>query len=67
MDESEFPTSKGELFSYHADRIVAGTILQTYHYMITGSLAHSYVITGEVIVFLKIDWPQQLLFYLAEP
>ncbi|KXJ85003.1 hypothetical protein Micbo1qcDRAFT_225014, partial [Microdochium bolleyi] len=63
------PADKDELFSYHADRIVAAAISQMYHYMITGGLTYSYVTTGEAIVFLKIDWktPEQLLFHLAEP
>ncbi|KXJ85265.1 hypothetical protein Micbo1qcDRAFT_169547 [Microdochium bolleyi] len=69
VNRSTIPTDKDELFSYHADRIVAAAISQTYHYMITGGLTYSYVTTGEAIVFLKIDWttPDQLLFHLAEP
>ncbi|KXJ84591.1 hypothetical protein Micbo1qcDRAFT_210574, partial [Microdochium bolleyi] len=69
VNRPKIPTDRDELFSYHADRIVAAAISQTYHYMITGGLTYSYVTTGEAIVFLKIDWktPEQLLFHLAEP
>ncbi|KAH7024831.1 uncharacterized protein B0I36DRAFT_366739 [Microdochium trichocladiopsis] len=69
INRSTIPTDKGELFSYHADRIVAAAVSQTYHYMITGGLTYSYVTTGEAIIFLKIDWqsPEHLLFHLAEP
>ncbi|KAH7016457.1 uncharacterized protein B0I36DRAFT_337757 [Microdochium trichocladiopsis] len=69
VNRTTIPTDKDELFSYHADKVVAAAICQTYHYMITGGLTYSYVTTGEAIVFLKIDWrtPEHLLFHLAEP
>ncbi|KAH7016320.1 uncharacterized protein B0I36DRAFT_224790, partial [Microdochium trichocladiopsis] len=48
-------------------RVVAAAVSQIYHCMIIGGLAYSYVTTGEAIIFLKIDWKEQLLFQLAEP
>ncbi|KAI6386420.1 hypothetical protein MCOR24_011298 [Pyricularia oryzae] len=56
-------------FQYHAERLTAAAITQTYHYMIEGGLEYGLLTTGEVIVFLKIDWrePETLLYHLAEP
>ncbi|KXH68190.1 hypothetical protein CSAL01_11474, partial [Colletotrichum salicis] len=56
-------------FQYHAERLTAAAITQTYHYMIEGGLEHGLLTTGEAIVFLKIDWrePGTLLYHLAEP
>ncbi|KAL5866430.1 hypothetical protein ACKVWC_011454 [Pyricularia oryzae] len=56
-------------FQYHAERLTAAAITQTYHYMIEGGLEYGLLTTGEAIVFLKIDWsePGTLLYHLAEP
>ncbi|PON19986.1 hypothetical protein TGAM01_v211146 [Trichoderma gamsii] len=56
-------------FQYHAERLTAAAISQTYHYMIEGGLDYGLLTTGETIVFLKIDWedPQTLYYHLAEP
>ncbi|KAK3339786.1 hypothetical protein B0T25DRAFT_418626, partial [Lasiosphaeria hispida] len=42
---------------------------QTYHYMLQAGLKMGLVATGEVIIFLKIDWadPSTLYYYVAEP
>lgn len=65
------PTSQDQvaLFQYHADRLVASAITQTFHYMIEGGLEYSYLTTGEAIVFLKLDWdqPKKLYYHLADP
>ncbi|KAF6807795.1 hypothetical protein CPLU01_15753 [Colletotrichum plurivorum] len=55
-------------FQYHAERLTAAAITQTYHYMIEGGLEHGLLTTGEAIVFLKIDWrkPETLFYHLAE-
>ncbi|KAH7118405.1 hypothetical protein EDB81DRAFT_848123 [Dactylonectria macrodidyma] len=56
-------------FQYHAERLTAPAITQTYHYMIEGGLENGLLTTGEVIVFLRIDWdePGTLFYHLAEP
>ena len=56
-------------FQYHAERLTAAAITQTYHYMIEGGLEYGLLTTGEAIVFLKIDWrePETLHYHLAEP
>ncbi|KAJ2891106.1 uncharacterized protein MKZ38_000915 [Zalerion maritima] len=57
------------LFQYHADKLAAAAITQTFHYMIEGGLDYGLLTTGEAIVFLKIDWadPTILYYHLAEP
>ncbi|KAJ4317082.1 hypothetical protein N0V84_007535 [Fusarium piperis] len=57
------------LFQYHAERLVAAAVTQTFHYMIEAGLEYGLLTTGETIVFLKIDWqdPGTLYFHLAEP
>ncbi|PNH36351.1 hypothetical protein BJF96_g623 [Verticillium dahliae] len=56
-------------FQYHAERLTASAITQTYHYMIESGLDYGLLTTGEAIVFLKIDWdqPETLYYHLAEP
>ena len=56
-------------FRYHAERLTAVALTQTYHYMILGGLEFGLLTTGEAIVFLKIDWeePDTLYYHLAEP
>ncbi|KAI0397976.1 hypothetical protein F5Y17DRAFT_257027 [Xylariaceae sp. FL0594] len=58
-----------ERFQYHAERLTAAALTQTYHYMIVGGLEFGLLTTGEAIVFLKIDWekPDTLYYHLAEP
>ena len=57
------------LFQYHADKLAAAAVTQTFHYMIEGGLEYGLLTTGETIVFLKIDWtdPSILYYHLAEP
>ncbi|KAH7111552.1 hypothetical protein EDB81DRAFT_925872 [Dactylonectria macrodidyma] len=56
-------------FQYHAEKLTASAITQTYHYMIESGLEYGLLTTGEAIVFLKIDWdePETLYYHLAEP
>ncbi|KAH7009224.1 uncharacterized protein B0I36DRAFT_342604 [Microdochium trichocladiopsis] len=63
---SEDPEAR---FAYHAERLTASAITQTYHYMIEGGLEYSLLTTGEAIVFLKVDWdePETLFYHLAVP
>ncbi|KAG7430111.1 hypothetical protein Forpi1262_v008280 [Fusarium oxysporum f. sp. raphani] len=57
------------LFQYHAEKLTASAITQTYHYMIESGLEYGLLTTGEAIVFLKVDWdePETLYYHLAEP
>ncbi|KAJ6438008.1 protein kinase-like domain [Purpureocillium lavendulum] len=56
-------------FEYHAERLTASAITQTYHYMIEAGLEYSLLTTGEAIVFLKVDWrePGTLFYHMAVP
>ncbi|KAG8664070.1 uncharacterized protein FPOAC1_014137 [Fusarium poae] len=57
-------------FQYHAEKLTASAITQTYHYMIESGLGYGLLTTGEAIVFLNIDWdddPETLYYHLAEP
>ncbi|KAL2258771.1 hypothetical protein VTK26DRAFT_7794 [Humicola hyalothermophila] len=64
------PVSDEEaVFQYHADRLVAAAVTQTFDYMIQAGLTYGCLTTGEAFVFLKIDWthPTTLFYHLAEP
>ncbi|GAB0139112.1 hypothetical protein EsDP_00007327 [Epichloe bromicola] len=56
-------------FQYHADRLVAAAVTQTFDYMIQAGLTYGCLITGEAIVFLKVSWTTSITLYyhLAEP
>lgn len=56
-------------FRYHAERLTASAVTQTYHYMIESGLEYGLLTTGEAIVFLKVEWdePETLYYHLAEP
>ncbi|KAI9896019.1 hypothetical protein N3K66_009088 [Trichothecium roseum] len=56
-------------FQYHAERLTASALTQTYHYMIEGGLDYELLTTGEATVFLMVDWaePNVLYYHLAEP
>ncbi|KAI1310837.1 hypothetical protein F5Y03DRAFT_382381 [Xylaria venustula] len=55
-------------FRYHAERLTAAALTQTYHYIILGGLEFGLLTTGEAIVFLKINWEKLdiLYYHLAE-
>ncbi|KJZ70180.1 hypothetical protein HIM_10440 [Hirsutella minnesotensis 3608] len=64
------PTDDSEgRFKYHAEKLTASAVTQTYHYMIEGGLEYGLLTTGEATVFLKVDWsePETLYYHLAEP
>ncbi|KAI8396436.1 hypothetical protein FOFC_20984 [Fusarium oxysporum] len=56
-------------FQYHAEKLTASAVAQTYHCMIESGLEYGLLTTGEAIVFLKVDWndPETLYYHLAEP
>ncbi|KAJ9412724.1 hypothetical protein QL093DRAFT_2123734 [Fusarium oxysporum] len=45
-------------FQYHAEKLTASAITQTYHYMIDSSLEYGLLTTDEAIMFLKVDWDE---------
>ncbi|RAL59462.1 hypothetical protein DID88_006578 [Monilinia fructigena] len=58
-----------EHFQYHADRLVASAITQTFSYMIQGGTQYAYITTGEAFVFLHVplDDPGTIYYHLVEP
>ncbi|EXL90018.1 hypothetical protein FOIG_16704 [Fusarium odoratissimum NRRL 54006] len=42
-------------FQYHAEKLTASAITQTYHYIIKSGLKYGLLTTGEAIVFLKVN------------
>ncbi|RMI95609.1 hypothetical protein CDV36_016391, partial [Fusarium kuroshium] len=71
VNRKKIPTSvdPGGRFQYHAERLTASALTQTYHYMIEGGVEYGLMTTGEATVFLKVDWarPETLYYHLAEP
>ncbi|QSZ32117.1 hypothetical protein DSL72_001686 [Monilinia vaccinii-corymbosi] len=75
IDRTVVPPSKiegidnPENFEYHADRLVASAITQTFSYMIQGGTQYGYITTGEAFVFLhvRLDDPSIIYYHLAEP
>lgn len=71
VNRKTIPTSADpdKLFQYHAEKLTAAALTQTYHYMIEGGLEFGLLTTGAAIVFLKVDWkePDTLFYHLAEP
>ncbi|KAI1856080.1 uncharacterized protein JN550_013910 [Neoarthrinium moseri] len=43
-------------FEYHAVRLTAAAVTQTYKYVINGRLEYGLLTTGETIVSLRMDW-----------
>lgn len=66
---NKIPTDPEAKFQYHAEQLTASAITQTYHYMIESGLEYGLLTTGEMTVFLNVDWddPSTLLYHLAEP
>ena len=70
VDRDLVPTAENpDHFQYHADRLVASVITQTFSYMIQGGTQYGYITTGEAFVFLRIriDDPRTVYYHLAEP
>jgi hypothetical protein len=58
-----------ELFRYHAERLVAAVLTQTFSYMMHAGTLMGYMTIGEAIVFLRVslDDASTLEYHLAEP
>jgi len=70
IDCGSVPSAKEpEHFQYHADRLVASVVTQTFSYMIQGGTQYGYITTGEAFVFLhiRLDDPRTVYYHLAEP
>jgi hypothetical protein len=69
VNRKTIPMADEKKFQYNAEKLTAAALTQTYSYMIESGLEYGLLTTGEMIVFLKIDWnrPQTLLYHLSEP
>lgn len=58
-----------EYFVYHAEKIVAAAVAQTYKYMLESGCEYGCLTTGECILFLRIleKDPNTLYYHLSEP
>ncbi|KAL8700140.1 MAG: hypothetical protein Q9201_005608, partial [Fulgogasparrea decipioides] len=57
-------------FEYHAERLVAAVVAQTFSYMVKSATQYGYITTGEAFVFLNIkleDDAKTVYYHLAEP
>ena len=63
------PNDEEGLFRYHAERVAAAVLTQTFSYMIRAGTRRGYMTMGETIVFLRIPSKDAstLEFHLAEP
>lgn len=69
VNRVKIPVDAGDKLNYHADRLVASAVTQTFEYMIDNGLEFSSIATGRAEVFLRVreDDPQIVYYYLAEP
>lgn len=69
IQRASIPIDPHEKFCYHADRLVAAAITQTYLYMLESGVEYSCIVTGEAVVFLWIREQESntLYYHLAEP
>lgn len=70
VNRTTIPDSKDKAarFQYHAEKLAATAVTQTFDDMIRAGLTYGCLTTGEAYVFLKVDWTDMTLYYhLAEP
>ncbi|KAI1839435.1 hypothetical protein JX266_014354 [Neoarthrinium moseri] len=62
------PTAAGPIgrFEYHAVRLTAAAVTQTYKYVINGRLEYGLLTTGETIVSRRMDWRDPEALEMAE-
>ncbi|KAI4118321.1 MAG: hypothetical protein LQ345_001605 [Seirophora villosa] len=63
------PSSSKEKFQRAADKFVAMIVTQTFSYMVESGISHGCIITGEIMIFLRIlkEDPRTVYFYHADP
>ncbi|KAL8938559.1 MAG: hypothetical protein Q9216_003827 [Gyalolechia sp. 2 TL-2023] len=56
-------------FQWAADKFVAMIVTQTFSYMANSGISHGCIITGEIMIFLRIlpEDPRTVYFYYADP
>ncbi|KAL9013709.1 MAG: hypothetical protein Q9173_001610 [Seirophora scorigena] len=67
--EGPASSSSKESFQRAADKFVAMIVTQTFSYMAESGISHGCIITGEIMIFLRIlkEDPRTVYFYHADP
>ncbi|KAI4118400.1 MAG: hypothetical protein LQ345_001544 [Seirophora villosa] len=67
--EGPAPSSSKEDFQRAADKFVAMIVTQIFSYMADKGISHGCIITGEIMIFLRIlkEDPRTVYFYHADP
>ncbi|KAI4127954.1 MAG: hypothetical protein LQ341_006738 [Variospora aurantia] len=67
--EDPAPSSSKGKFQRAADKFVAMIVTQTFSYMAESGISHGCIITGEIMIFLRIlnEDPRTVYFYHADP
>lgn len=68
-DQETIPTDPDKNFLYNSKLLVCMAATQTYDYLIRGGCTHGCIVTGESIIFLRINEEDstRLSYYLTEP
>lgn len=56
-------TGSVERAIYDAEQLTVAAFTQTFDYMIRGGLSHGLLTTGEILVFMKVDWTDPTTAY----
>lgn len=69
VDRPTIPSDEVEKFQYHAEKLVAAAVAQTYGYMLESGVPYSCLVTGEAIVSLWVPdrQPDTVYYHLSEP
>lgn len=69
VQRATIPNDTEEKLQYHADRLVAAAVTQTFEYMIDNGLEYGSFTTGLAEVYLRVlkDDPETVYYYMTEP
>ena len=69
VQRATIPNDPAEKLQYHAERLVAAAVKQTFEYMIDNGLEYGSFTTGVAEVYLRVlkDDPETVYYYLTEP
>ncbi|KAK4194131.1 hypothetical protein QBC40DRAFT_291318 [Triangularia verruculosa] len=69
VNRKTIPASgSGERSIYDAEQLTAAAFAQTFDHMVRGGLSYGLLTTGEILVFIKVDWtnPTTAYYYVVE-
>ncbi|KAL8760650.1 MAG: hypothetical protein Q9184_003177 [Pyrenodesmia sp. 2 TL-2023] len=68
-DRYDIPVDEGEKAVYYGQRLLAAATAQTYDYMLDCACLYGCIVTGETLIFLKIDENDTttLYYHIADP